>query len=720
MKDSQCYLICLFLSVITIAVYWQVLHFDFINFDDPKYVTENPNVQQGLTIDSVRWAFTTDYASNWHPLTWLSLMLDQELFGLNAGASHLVNLLIHVANTILLFIILHHCTRAVWPSAFVAAGFALHPLHVESVVWIAERKDVLSALFWMLTTLAYVRYVQQPRISRYITILLAMALGLMAKPMLVTLPCVLLLLDYWPLGRMELAQSTGDKDTAANHSPHLGNRKRLLSLILEKSPFLALAAASSIVTLMVQKRTVMSMETFPLKVRVTNAFVCYARYIGKVFWPGRLAIFYPHPKDTLRGWQVALAVAVLVLISTWVILYGRKKAYLVVGWLWYLGTLLPVIGLVQVGGQAMADRYTYLPLIGLFIIIAWSARDLVAQWRYRRSTLTVTGLILCAALMLSSWIQIRHWRNSFTLFEHALNVTSNNYLAHYGLGVALAEIDKTDQAIEHYKVALSLKPDYADVHFNLAKALAEQGRIREAIPHYNEVLKLKPGDAGVYNSLGLALAEHGDLAQAVTVYRSGLDFNPKNAHLHSNLGVALLQQGQLDKAFTEFQVALDLLPVSDTHNNIGMLLALKGQHVEAIEHYNDAIRLDPGSAKAHYNLGNAFLAQSKLGDAAASYRSAISIKPDYDKAIGNLAVVLSQQGKLDEAIYYFAEAVRAEPSDVELRCNLADALLKKDQIEKAANEYLEALKIEPGHPRAHRGLKDIEERKTSADGPYAP
>lgn len=717
MKNNRRYLICLVLSIITIAIYWQVLHFDFTYFDDPKYVTENPNVQQGLTWDSIRWAFTTEHASNWHPLTWLSLMLDRELFGLNAGAFHLVSLLLHVANTILLFIVLNRCTRALWPSAFVAIGFALHPLHVESVVWIAERKDVLSALFWMLTTLAYVRYVEQPKIAQYMTVFLVLALGLMAKPMLVTLPCVLLLLDYWPLKRMELEQSTGDKDVGVNRSSSLGSRKPLLFLVLEKAPFFALAAASSIVTLIVQKRTVMSMETFSLKARVTNALVCYATYIARVFWPVRLAIFYPHRGDTLPEWQVAFAIVVLVFISTWVILSGRKRHYLVVGWLWYLGTLLPVIGLVQVGAQAMADRYTYLPLTGLFIIIAWSARDLAAQWRYRRTILAVAGLILCAALMLSSWVQIRHWRNSITLFEHALNVTSNNYLAHYGLGVALAEEGKTEQAIEHYKTALGIKPDYTDVSFNLAKALAEQGRIREAIPHYNEVLKSKPGDADVYNSLGLALVEHGDLEQAFSVYRSGLDFNPKNAHLHSNLGVALLQQGQLDKAFNELQVALDLLPVSETHNNMGMLLASKDQLVEAIEHYNEAIRLDPRNAKAYYNLGNAFLAQSKLEEAAAGYRTAISIKPDYAKALGNLAVVLSQQGKLDEAIYYFTEAARAEPGDVEFRCNLADALLEKGQIEKSAKEYREALQIEPGHPRAHRGLKDIEERKTSADSP---
>jgi tetratricopeptide (TPR) repeat protein len=717
MKDGQRYLICVVLSVITIAVYWQVLHFDFINFDDPKYVTENLHVQQGLTWDSIRWAFTTKHVNNWHPLTWLSLMLDWHLFGPNAGAFHLVSLLLHVANTVLLFIVLSRCTGAVWCSAFVAATFALHPLHVESVAWIAERKDVLSTLFWMVTMLAYARYAERPLVARYVVALLAFGLGILAKPMLVTLPCVLLLLDYWPFRRMELAQSTGDKDVGVNRSSSLTSRKPLLFLVLEKSPFFALAAASSIVTLMVQKRTVMSMETFPLKARVTNALVCYATYIGKVFWPGRLAIFYPHPNDTLPGWQVVLAIVVLVSISTWVILRGRRKRYLIVGWLWYLGTLLPVIGLVQVGTQAMADRYTYLPLTGLFIIIAWSARDLAAQWRYRRIIFTLAGLILCAALMLSSWIQIRHWRNSITLFEHALNVTSNNYLGHYGLGVTLAEDGKTEQAIEHYKAALSLKPDFTDVRFNLAKALAERGTFREAMPHYDEVLKSKPGDADVYNSLGLALAEHGNLEQAVRVYRSGLDFNPKNAHLHSNLGVALLQQGQLDKAFKELQVALDLLPVSETHNNMGMLLASKDQLVEAIEHYNEAIRLDPGNAKAYFNLGNAFLVQSKLEESAASYRRAISIKPDYAKALSNLAVVLSQQGKLDEAIYYFTEAVRAEPSGIEVHCNLADALLEKGQIEKAANEYREVLEMEPGHPRAHRGLKDIEERKASADSP---
>jgi tetratricopeptide (TPR) repeat protein len=724
MKNSRLYLICLVLSVITIATYWQVLHFDFTYFDDPKYVTENPNVQQGLAWDSIRWAFTTGHASNWHPLTWLSLMLDVELFGLNAGAFHMVNLLLHVANTILLFILLNRCTQSLWPSTFVAIGFALHPLHVESVVWIAERKDVLSALFWMLTTLAYVRYAEQPSISRYITVFSAMALGLMAKPMLVTLPCVLLLLDYWPLRRMELGHCTVDKDIGVNRSSSLGCRKTPFFLVLEKSPLFALAVASSIVTLIVQKRTVMSMETFSLKARVTNALVSYATYIAKVFLPVRLAIFYPHRGDTLPAWQVAFAVVVLVSISTWVILCGRKRRYLVVGWLWYLGTLLPVIGLVQVSTQAMADRYTYLPLTGLFIMIAWSARDFAAQWRYRRTIFTATGFMLCAALMCGSWMQIRYWRNSITLFEHALDVTSNNYLAHYGLGVALAEDGKTKQAIEHYKAALSLKPDFTDVRFNLAKALAEQGKIRQAIPHYNEVLKSKPGDPDVYNSLGLALAEHGDLAQAVRVYRSGLGFNPKNAHLHSNLGVALLQQGQLDKAFNELQVALDLLPVSETHNNMGMLLASQDKLVEAIKHYNKAIRLDPSNAKAYCNLGNAFFAQNKLNEADASYRRAISIKPNYAKALSNLAVVLSQQGKLDEAIYYFTEAVRTEPGDVEVRCNLGDALLEKGQIERAAKEYRKALKIDAGHPRANQGLKNAEERsntgketKTSDDSP---
>lgn len=683
-KRQSVFLICLFLVVSTGAVYWQVLDFDFTNYDDHKYVTENPDVQQGLTGDSIRWAFTTRYASNWHPLTWLSLMLDWRLFGSNAGAFHLVNLLFHIVNTVLLFIVLSRCTAAVWLSGFVAAAFGLHPLHVESVAWIVERKDVLSTLFWMLTMLAYVRYVEKPGVARYAAALVALGLGLMTKPMLVTLPCVLLLLDYWPLGR-------------ANSPPGVGGRKSLFSLVLEKIPFFVLAAASSLATFIAQKSggTVATMEVFSLKVRLANALVSYASYIAKMFWPGRLAVFYPHPGDALPIWQIAAAVAVLLGISAWVILRGRRKRYLVVGWLWYLGTLLPVIGLVQVGAQAMADRYTYVPLTGLFIIVAWSIRDLVAQWRYRKVIVVVLGSVLCVALMMCTWIQVGYWRNSVTLFEHALNVTSNNYVAHNNLGIALAEEDNTERAMEHFRATLRIRPDDIDAHFNLAKALAGQDRIDEAIPHYNEVLRLKPGDADTHNSLGLALAEQGRLEQAVDMYRRGLEFNPQDASLHCNLGVALFQQGELDEAISEFETAVELKPESESYNNMAIAMASKGRLDEAIEYHNEAIRLGPENAEARYNLANALLAQGKLEKSIAEYKEAVRIRPTYAKAYGNLAVALSQQGKLDEAINYFAEAVRLQPDSADARYNLAGALLEKGRIEEAVNEYRRVLQLEP-------------------------
>ena len=717
MKDSRRYLICLLLSVITIAVYWQVLHFDFTNFDDPKYVTENPNVQRGLTRDSISWAFTTTHANNWHPLTWLSLMLDRHLFGSSPRMFHLMNLLLHIANTVLLFIVLSRCTAAVWPSTFVAAAFALHPLHVESVAWIAERKDVLSTLFWMLTMLAYTRYAERPGVSRYMAVVAAFALGLMAKPMLVTLPCVLLLLDYWPLRRTKPTQSAGNNSPEGHGPLGTGNRKALFSLVLEKIPFFILAAASATATFIAQKGAIQPVELLSLKARITNSLVSYASYIAKMFWPKGLAVFYPHLGDTLPIWQIAVAFVVLSCASAWVILCGRRRRYLIVGWLWYIGTLVPVIGVIQTGAQAMADRYTYIPLTGLLIIIAWYVPDLASQYRYRRIIIFFLAFVWCVALMTCSYIQVGYWRSSIMLFKRALSVTSNNLVAHNNLGTALAKEGNVEQAIDHFKAALRIEPNDIDARSNLAENLAEQGRLDEAMQHYSKLVHLDPRRAETYNSLGLVMAEQGYLEKAIVVYRSGLESNPQDVPLHSNLGAALLHIGQIEEAISEFQTALETSPESKTYINMGIALALKGKFDEAVKHYGEAIKLDPQSAKAHFNLGNAFLAQSKLSEAAAGYRRAISIKPDYAKALSNLAVALSQQGKLDEAIYYFTEAVRVEPGDVEVRCNLADALLEKGQIEKSAKEYREVLKIEPGHPRAHRGLKDIEERKTSADSP---
>jgi len=629
--------IWLFLVVATTAVYLQVLGFDFTNYDDPKYVTENTNVQQGLTRGSIHWAFTTGYASNWHPLTWLSLMLDRHLFGANAGAFHLTNLLLHIANTVLLFIVLSRCTSAV---------------HVESVAWIAERKDVLSTFFWMLTMLAYVRFAQRPRVARYLPALAAFAMGLMAKPMLVTLPCVLLLLDYWPLGRIKIAQSTGPPtaDSEERGQLSIGATKSLFFLVLEKIPFFILAAASSVVTFIVQKSggAVAKMQVFPLNVRIANALVSYISYIAKMFWPARLAVFYPHPRATLPTWQVLIATVFLLCISALVIWKGRRRRYLVVGWLWYIGTLVPVTGLVQVGEQAMADRYSYVPLTGLFIIVAWSARELLLKWQYRKIVCALLASMVVAAMMICTWLQLGHWRNSTTLFARALKVTSNKHVAHNNLGIALAEQNNIKQAMEHFTATLKIKPNDIDAHLNLAKALTKQNKTEQAIEHCNQVLRLQPDNAIAHNFLGLALAEQGKATQAIAVYRRGLGFNPADAILHSNLGRALLQQGRLDEAVSEFQTALELSPDSKTHSNLGVALAFKGEFDEAIKHYGEAIRLEPENAKAHYILANALMAQGRFEEAVSQYRETLRIDPQHTKARQALIQALAEEAKSNQ------------------------------------------------------------------------
>ena len=416
-------LVCLFLVMATLAVYWQVQNFDFVNFHDDDYVYENRHVKEGLTLESVTWAFTTIHAGNWHPLTWLSHMLDSHVYGMNSGRHHLTNLLFHIANTLLMFMVFRKMTDSLWQSGFVAGLFALHPLHVESVAWVSERKDVLSTFFWMLTKWSYIWYVEHPVVRRYILVVLFFALGLMSKPMLVTLPFVLLLLDFYPLNRFQFQQSDG--------SANAQQKSIALRLILEKTPLFVLVAMSSAITFYAQKHggAVASLKVIPLKARVANALVSYANYIGKMVYPSKLTVLYPHP-GMLPWWKIAGACFLLVSISFLAIRVVKQSPYFAMGWLWYLGTLVPVIGLVQVGSQSMADRYTYVPLIGIFIIIAWGIPELVAQWRYRKIWLATLATVILTILMAMTWKQVGYWKNSITLFEHTLKVTTNNALPH--------------------------------------------------------------------------------------------------------------------------------------------------------------------------------------------------------------------------------------------------------------------------------------------------
>jgi len=524
------------LALTTLASYWQVRNCQFVNYDDKQYVAENRHVKVGLTGKSVVWAFTTGHASNWHPLTWLSHMLDCHLFGTSPHWHHFTNLLLHIANTLLLFTVLKQMTAALWRSAFVAALFALHPLHVESVAWIAERKDVLSTFFWMLTMIAYLSYVRRPGIGRYLLALLVFALGLMAKPMLVTLPFVLLLLDYWPLGRLRLR---GDV-----------NRKSWSRLVCEKVPFFTLSAISSIVTFLVQQSgaAVATVEKVPIDFRIANALVSYISYIVKMVYPRRLAVLYPLSGHDLLTWRPVVSLIILLSLSAAIIRIAQRRRYIAVGWLWYLGTLVPVIGLIQVGEQAFADRYTYIPLIGLFIIVGWALPDLLSKWRYRKITLALSAGIVLVVLLICTRIQVRYWQDSFTLFGHALEVTENNAGMHRAMGLSLVSQRRFDEAVSHCRQAVQINPNSARLHESLGITLAAQGNFDEAISSYHQALQLKPNYAEVYNYLGDALQSQGRLDEAVNSYSQALQLKPNYAEAHNNLSVALLFKGRSNEA----------------------------------------------------------------------------------------------------------------------------------------------------------------------------
>jgi hypothetical protein len=540
-NKQKTFMICILLVVVTLCAFWQVKDHDFLKFDDHVFVTQNPVVQAGLTCHGLKWAFTTTQGGLWHPLIWLSFMLDYQLFGLNPGGFHLVNLFFHMVNTILLFIIFRRMTGVLWQSAFVAALFAIHPLHVESVAWITERKDVLSTFFWMITIWAYFRYTASPAVKSYLLVFVCLGIGLMAKPMLVTLPCVLLLLDYWPLGRLHVGQSSDNSPVRR----HKKQRAKILYVIKEKIPLLVLTTIVCFVTFFAMKKSgvVPYLESFPLLERVAGALISYVFYMWKLIWPFNLAVYYPRPV-TFPTWQVVGACLLLSGISVVAIRGMKNRPYLIVGWLWFLGTLVPVSGLVEWALPWIgADRFTYVPLIGLFIMIAWSIPDLLQGWRHKKIVLTVITAIMIFALMISTWFQVGYWKNGMALFRHALKVTSNNWVAHYNLGVALTG-QEDDEAIFHFKEALRINPKYTQAHYNLGNALFYQGRVDEAIFHFEEALRINPDDAMTHNNLGTIFAYRGRLDEAIFHFREALRIDPNHEKARRNLERALLLKGK--------------------------------------------------------------------------------------------------------------------------------------------------------------------------------
>ena len=617
-------LICVFLIAAIVAVYWPVYFYKFLKYDDDLYVTNNLNVHLGLNFKSIHWAFTSGYASNWHPVTWISHMIDYQLFKNWAGGYHLMNVFFHILNTLILFYVLMRMTGAVWPSAFVAAAFALHPLHVESVAWIAERKDLLSTFFWLLTMWAYVRYVKNPKLKWYLAAIVLFMMGLMSKPMLVTLPFVLLLLDYWPL-----------------------QRKFSKWLLIEKIPFFICSFVSSVITYFVQQRggATIAVEILGLKTRIANAVISCFEYISKMIWPSHLAALYPHPGDAFSVTKAVISGLLLVIASIIFIYLSRRRRYFTVGWLWYLGTLVPVIGLVQVGVQSMADRYTYVTLTGLFIIVAFGANEFIPKLRYRNFILSCLAVVVLIGWAFTASVQLKYWKDSLSLFEHALNVTENNPLmienyatylselgrfdeaivqsnkflkmkpnsaeAHNNLGSIFLQTGKTDQAIEQFRLAIKCNPGLPQAFLNLASALKKQGKPQDAIEYYKQAAKVKPDYVDAYLNLAITLDELKKSDQAIEYFNKALEFDPGNVFVHGHLGMALAAVGKTDEAIKEIRFVLKARPAdAEMYRNLGLLLEKKDDTAEAIKAYRAALQIDPNRTEVRQLLDAALKKRS--------------------------------------------------------------------------------------------------------------
>ena len=635
--------VCIFLAAIIWLVFGQTVHFSFVNYDDHLYVDENPAVTGGLGLNGVTWAFTHTVASNWHPLTVLSHMLDWQLYGENAGGHHLTSVLLHTASAIVLFLVLRQMTGKLWRSAVVAAVFAIHPLRAESVAWVSERKDVLSGLFFMLTLWAYVRYARRPfSTGRYLCVVALFALGLLSKPMLVTLPFVLLLLDYWPLGRFQWT-------TLRATLPALRR------LFLEKIPLFLLAAILSVVTFVAQKNSGTVLENVPVAERLSNGIVSYGIYVWEMLWPRHLAAFYPLVSAPI--WQIAGAGALLLTVTVLAIGTARRRAYVLVGWLWYLGMLVPVIGFVQAGLQSHADRYTYLPQIGLYLLLTWGAADWCARWHYRRAVVGGVSATILIALVFCARVQASYWQNGEALWTHTLACTADNTVARINLGTALLQAGREDEATFQFQRALQINPRSAEAHYNLGTMLLHAGRADEAMARFRQALEINPRYADAHNNLGYVLLLTGRVQDAMAEFQQALQIHPDDADIHNNLGSALLMTDRLEEARVQFQQTLQIHPNdAGAQFNLGYVLLRMGRPDEAMVHYQRALQINPSSVKildgVAWVLATASPAAVRDGRQAVELAErAIQLAGGEDPILlRTLAAAYAEDGRFDDAV----------------------------------------------------------------------
>lgn len=624
-------LISLLLALLVLVAFWPVRGDKFINLDDNLYVFDNPYVKQGLTPESIAWAFKTFYGGFYIPITWCSFMLDHQMYWLNPAGYHLTNLLFHLLNSILLFLALQKMTGSLWKSAFTAALFAVHPLHVESVAWVTERKDVLSTLFWMLALLSYIHYTRYLRVKNYLLTLLLFVLGLLSKPMVVTLPFVLLLLDYWPLQRFQSAGPPAKKEDPPGPSGRGAfSKKRGMPLVTEKVPFLILSAMSGAATISARLSGggLVSSENLSFPARIANALVSYVAYLGKMVLPTKLAIVYP-----LQGMPPLLealgALALLACLSAFAVKKVRQAPFLVTGWLWYLGTLVPVIGIIHVGNQAMADRFTYVPLIGLFLIIAWGVPEILKRWRYKRIALALASGAVIIFLGIGTRAQVKYWKDTITLFEHALDVTRDNAVVHFNFGATLYNQGRIKEAIAHYREVVRIDPRNANVHYNLGLAYAEMGELQPAVAHYEDALRIDPDYPLAHNNLGIVLDRMGRFEEARVHYLKAIEMDPNSEKAHINLGVNLAAQGKYGQAIRQYRRVLDINPQSPVaHLNLGSALANQGKCPEAIGEYQQALKIEPDLAEARFQLGLLYAFRRDRASALRQYRILQTMKPD--------------------------------------------------------------------------------------------